>query len=250
MAELFAHLNEHLWRDGWGLPWLLIQVAIIWWLMVDSQRRGRGWVRWIVLNYFVGPLAIVVWLIRRRRWPVSADLDRRTKLRFAAIAPAVLVVQIAVIAVPALLVYNVQVTRVDGQAMGVTLNHHDRVLVNKAVYRGRDPVHGDIIMFRYPRDPEKSFIKRVIGLGGDELRIESGTVFRNGTKLDEPYVHEANRGAADMPPRQIPQGFYFVMGDRRNNSFDSRHWGLVPREYVHGKVTRLWWPLSRARTFD
>ena len=78
----------------------------------------------------------------------------------------------------------------------------------------------------------------------------TGAVFRNGTPLDEPYVLEADRSADGMLPRQIPPGFYFVMGDRRNNSSDSRHWGVVPREYVLGKVTRRWWPVSQARTFD
>jgi|SRR5688572_675992 signal peptidase I len=247
MNELFALWNEHYWMDGWGLVWMSIDVATSWWIMVDARRRGRGWVRWMVFAWLLWLVAIAVWLFRRRRWPVSVALDRRTKLAFAGIALAVFV---AGMAARMSFVYNFQVARVEGQAMASTLNDQDRLLVNKALYRDRDPAHGDIIMLRYPRDPTKSFVMRVIAAGGDLVWMENGAVFRNGSRLNEPYVDEANRGADDMTPLQIPPGSYFVMGDRRNNSSDSRHWGLVPRGHVVGKITRRWWPASSARQFE
>ena len=247
MTELLAHLNERYWMGGWGAPWMMLQLALIWWLIVDTTRRRRGWLRWIIFAWLLWLIAIVVWLIRRRKWPATVSLDAHAKLRLAGLALVVWLVQMAV---PTALTYQFQVARVDGRAMEATLNDQDRLLVNKAVYRGQDPGHGDIVMLRYPKNPEKKFVMRIIGVGGDELRMENGAVFRNGTPLDEPYVLEADRSADDMLPRQIPPGFYFVMGDRRNNSSDSRHWGVVPREYVLGKVTRRWWPVSQARTFD
>ena len=133
--------------------------------------------------------------------------------------------------------------------MSPTLNNEDRLVVNKLAYRRESPAIGDIVMLRYPLDPEKTFVKRVIASGGDDVRIVNGTVLRNGDRVDEPYVLEENRGEDDWGPEVVPEGTYFVMGDRRNNSSDSRHWGFVPREYILGRVATRWWPLSAQRRF-
>jgi signal peptidase I len=133
--------------------------------------------------------------------------------------------------------------------MSPTVNDQDRLIVIKRVYRAADPAIGDIVMLRYPRDPSKSFIKRVIASGGDEVRIVDGVVFRNDSKVDEPYVLEANRSHDKWGPEIVPEGSYFVMGDRRNNSADSRYWGFVPRAYIQGRVGMRFWPLSARRRF-
>jgi signal peptidase I len=142
-----------------------------------------------------------------------------------------------------------QVARVEGLAMSPTLDDQDRLIINKRAYRIGDPAIGDMVMLAYPRDPSKSFVKRVIAAGSDEVRIVDGEVFRNGSRVDEPYVVKANRSHEDWGPQTVPEGAYFVMGDRRNNSSDSREWGFVPRENMMGRVALRWWPPSALRRF-
>ena len=245
--EFLAHWMAHLWMGGWGLLNTGITVALVWWLLVDTTRRRRPRVRWIVFAWLLWLPAMLTWLYRRRRWPVIAELDRGAKLRMAGVA---MLIAIALSAVPAVITYRYIAARVEGRAMGTTLNDQDRLVVSRSAYRGRDPIPGDIVMLRYPANPAKLFVKRVIAVGGDELRIMNGAVVRNGERLVEPYVQEANRSRDTVHSIQVPPGMYFVMGDRRNNSSDSRHWGFVPREYVLGKVTARWWPFSEARQFE
>jgi len=142
-----------------------------------------------------------------------------------------------------------QVARVDGLSMEPTLADHDRLVVNKWIYRVSDPRQGDIVMLYYPVDPEKLFVKRVIAREGDEVRIGSGKVYVNGLALDDEFVPAEYRSFDDFGPQVVPQGYYFVMGDHRNGSSDSRHWGPVPKKYIVGKVQLRWWPPSHARVF-
>ena len=142
-----------------------------------------------------------------------------------------------------------QVARVEGTSMAPTLQDQDRLIVNKLAYRIADPKVGDIVMLYYPLKPEKSFVKRIIALEGDELRIVDGHVFRNGVALDDSFVPPEYRSHGDWGPKLIPEGYYFVMGDHRNNSFDSRDWGFVPKMYITGKVQVRWWPMGHARMF-
>jgi signal peptidase I len=142
-----------------------------------------------------------------------------------------------------------QVARVEGTSMAPTLEDQDRLIVNKLGYRLADPQVGDIVMLYYPLKPEKSFVKRIIALEGDELRIVDGHVFRNGVPLDDSFVPPDYRSHGDWGPQVIPDGYYFVMGDHRNNSFDSRDWGFVPKKYITGKVQVRWWPMGHARVF-
>ena len=150
---------------------------------------------------------------------------------------------------PFLTTHYVQVARVDTSSMSPTLHNQDRLLVDKRLSSAGDPAPGDIVMLRYPLDPEKTFVKRVIALGGDEVHIVDGAVLRNGRRIDEPYVMTASRSRDDWGPQVVPGGTYFVLGDQRNNSSDSRHWGFVPREYILGRVNVRWWPLSAWRRF-
>jgi len=142
-----------------------------------------------------------------------------------------------------------QVARVDGMSMAPTLEDHDRLIVNKLVYEIGEPRPGDIVMLYYPLNPEKMFVKRVIAKEGDTVRLVDGRVFVNDLPVHDDYVPPEYRGNDDWGPQVIPQGYYFVLGDHRNNSSDSRHWGFVPKKYIVGKVKVRWWPLQDARIF-
>ena len=145
--------------------------------------------------------------------------------------------------------FVVQVARVDGLSMAPTLEDHDRLIVNKLVYELGDPRPGDIVMLYYPLNPDKMFVKRVIAREGDVVRIVDGHVYVNDVPLHDDYVPPEFRSHDDWGPQVIQQGYYFVMGDHRNNSSDSRHWGPVPKKYIVGKVKVRWWPLQDARIF-
>ena len=129
--------------------------------------------------------------------------------------------------------------RVDGYSMEPTLHNGEFVIVNKLAYRFGDYSQGDVIVFHYPRDPDQEYIKRVIGLPGDRVRISNGQVFVNDQPVAEPYIA--------APPRYqsewfVPDDSLFVLGDNRNNSSDSHNWGPVPKEYVVGKALFVYWP--------
>ena len=146
--------------------------------------------------------------------------------------------------------FGFQVARVEGRSMEPTLEDQDRLIVNKALYQFfGDPEPGDIVMLYYPRDPDKSFVKRVIAEAGDEVRIEGGKVYVNEVLLPDEYVPAGFRSHENLGPERVRDAHYFVMGDHRNNSSDSRHWGQVPKRYVIGKVQLRWWPLSNATIF-
>ncbi len=133
--------------------------------------------------------------------------------------------------------------RVEGYSMMPTLENGEFILVNRLTYKFASPQRGDIIVFHYPRNPADEYIKRVIGLPGDHIRVENGIVYVNERPLDEPYTAAPPRykGAWD-----VPEGELFVLGDNRNNSSDSHSWGMVPLDYVVGKASFVYWPLPKA----
>lgn len=145
--------------------------------------------------------------------------------------------------------FGFQVARVEGMSMAPTLADQDRLIVNKLAYRIGEPRRSDIVMLYYPIDPAKSFVKRVVGEEGDTVRIVDGRVFVNEVPMPDEYVPTEFRGHDDWGPQVVPEGYYFVMGDHRNNSSDSRHWGYVPKRYIIGKVQLRWWPIPAARMF-
>jgi signal peptidase I len=158
---------------------------------------------------------------------------------------------IASAAVYAILIvtFGFQVARVEGMSMAPTLEDQDRLIVNKLIYRLTSPHRNDIVMLYYPTNPDKSFVKRVIAEENDLVRIVDGKVYVNDALVDDAYVPNEFRSHDDWGPSMIGEGYYFVMGDHRNNSSDSRHWGLVPKRYIIGKVQVRWWPIPEARVF-
>ena len=145
--------------------------------------------------------------------------------------------------------FGFQIARVDGRSMAPTLEDHDRLIVNKLAYELGDPRPGDIVMLYYPINPSKMFVKRVIAQPNDSVRIVDGRVYVNEIALHDDYVPEEFRSHDDWGPITVQAGHYFVMGDHRNNSSDSRHWGQVPKKYIVGRVNVRWWPLQEARIF-
>jgi signal peptidase I len=145
--------------------------------------------------------------------------------------------------------FGFQVARVEGLSMAPTLADQDRLIVNKLAYRIGEPRRSDIVMLYYPLNPDKSFVKRVIAEEGDTVRIVDGKVYVNEVPLNDDYVPQEYRSHDDWGPQVIPEGYYFVMGDHRNNSSDSRTWGFVPKRYIIGKVQLRWWPVVTARIF-
>jgi signal peptidase I len=145
--------------------------------------------------------------------------------------------------------FGFQVARVEGLSMAPTLDDQDRLIVNKLVYRLTSPRRSDIVMLYYPLNPDKSFVKRVIAEESDQVRIVDGRVYVNDVPVPDDYVPEEYKSHDDWGPQVIPEGYYFVMGDHRNNSSDSRHWGMVPKKYIIGKVQVRWWPVPQARVF-
>jgi signal peptidase I len=147
--------------------------------------------------------------------------------------------------------FGFQVARVEGHSMEPTLADRDRLIVNKAAYIpwiGK-PRIGDVVMLYYPNEPEKSFVKRVIAAEGDQVRIVGGTVYRNDVVVDDSFVLPQYRSHEDWGPKVVPEGYYFVMGDHRNSSSDSRIWGYVPKRYIVGKVQLRVWPVPHAHIF-
>jgi signal peptidase I len=129
--------------------------------------------------------------------------------------------------------------RVDGMSMEPTLHSGEFVLVNRLAYRFGEPRYGDVIVFRFPRNPEQEYIKRIIGLPGDQVVIADRQVLVNGEVLEEPYIAALPRYKNTWV---IPEGSLFVLGDNRNNSSDSHNWGPVPIENVVGKAIFVYWP--------
>ncbi len=129
--------------------------------------------------------------------------------------------------------------RVDGFSMNPTLQDGEYVLVSKLSYRLGEPQHGDIIVFKYPGEPQQDLIKRIVGLPGDSVQVSGLIVYVNGQALTEPYIAAAPIYQGQW---QVPEGFLFVLGDNRNDSSDSHSWGLLPIENVIGKAVLIYWP--------
>jgi signal peptidase I len=156
----------------------------------------------------------------------------------------------SVLIATALIVFAYQPVKVEGSSMAPGLQDQERVFVSKLAYRFGVIERGDPVVFRYPIEPSKSYIKRVIAVPGDRVRIDAGQVFVNGAPLAEDYVKERDRASWPEAPerfgdRVVPPDQYFVLGDNRAFSSDSRSWGFVPRPNISGKAVFAYWPPTR-----
>jgi signal peptidase I len=145
-----------------------------------------------------------------------------------------------------IILFLYQPVRVEGTSMLPRLENHDRLFINKFVYHFTAIQRGDVVVFHYPRDPEKSYIKRVIALPGDRLSIDRGQVILNGQPLPEPYVPDEYRDSRSMAEMIVPPDCYFMMGDHRSISSDSREFGPVERDLIYGKAVFVYWPTRDA----
>jgi signal peptidase I len=144
-----------------------------------------------------------------------------------------------------IIVFLYQPVKVEGTSMMPSLDDQERIFINKFVYRIEAIQHGDIVVFRYPRDPAKSFIKRVIGVAGDRVRIVDGHVYLNGKMLVEDYVPHVYQDDRSYPDVIVPPDTYFVLGDHRSLSNDSRDFGPVDASYIYGKAVFGYWPVDK-----
>lgn len=144
-----------------------------------------------------------------------------------------------------IIIFLYQPVKVEGTSMMPSLEDQERIFVNKFVYRLEPIQRGDIVVFRYPRDPSKSFIKRVIGLAGDRIQIDAGRVFVNDKLLDEDYVPRAYEDLRSYPEVLVPADCYFVLGDHRSLSNDSRDFGPVNQSFIYGKAVFGYWPMDK-----
>ena len=156
-----------------------------------------------------------------------------------------LVVSIVLAIIVILFLY--QPVKVEGTSMMPTLDDQERIFINKFIYRFHFSHidRGDTVVFWFPGDPTKSYIKRVIGVPGDRVAVDHGTVVINGKALTENYVPPEFRDVSSMEPRIVGPDEYFVLGDHRSSSNDSRAWGMVPRRDIYGKAVFIYWPLDK-----
>jgi signal peptidase I len=175
--------------------------------------------------------------------PPSQIEEARRSAAFSIVRDVAVSVCIAVMVI----IFLYQPVKVEGTSMMPSLVDQERIFVNKFLYRFGlgDISRGDTIVFWYPGDTTKSYIKRVVGLPGDQIRIESGKVRINGKPLDERYVPDQYRSFENMENITVPPGQYFVLGDHRSSSNDSRAWGTVPKNFIYGKAVFVYWPLER-----
>ncbi len=153
---------------------------------------------------------------------------------------------ISIIASAIIITYFYQPVRVEGTSMLPNLEDQDRLFINKMAFRVGEIQRGDVIVFRYPKDQTKSYIKRVIALPGDSVQIEHGRVYVNDRYLAEPYVPARFEDDRSTPEMRIPAHEYFVLGDHRNISSDSREFGPVTRNLIYGKAAFVYWPMDQA----
>lgn len=176
--------------------------------------------------------------------PASEAAPRAKWLSAAAwLRDLMLAVLIAVLVV----LFLYRPVRVEGTSMLPSLHNQERLFINEFGYRfGLEQIRrGDTIVFWYPEDTTKSYIKRVIGLPGDRVQIVQGKVYVNGRRLVEPYVLPRYRDPWSYPEVVVPAHHYFVLGDHRNSSNDSRSWGCLDRDFIYGKASFAYWPMDR-----
>ncbi len=178
--------------------------------------------------------------------PNAARADLPAPVRFGAgvgVWVRDLIISLAISAF--IIIFLYQPVKVEGTSMMPSLDDQERIFVNKFVYRLEPIERGDIVVFRYPRDPSKSYIKRVIGMAGDRIRIDGGQVYVNEQALDEDYVPPAYSDSRSYPETIVPPNSFFVLGDHRSMSNDSRDFGPVNQSFIYGRAVFGDWPMDK-----
>jgi signal peptidase I len=179
-------------------------------------------------------------------YPFFRRLDRARGFPTLAVWVRDLIISLAISAF--IIIFLYQPVKVEGTSMMPSLDDQERIFINKFVYRLEPIERGDIVVFRYPRDLSKSYIKRVIGMAGDHVRIDDGAVYVNGRRIMEPYVPILYADLRSYPEIVVPQHSYFLLGDHRTMSDDSRDFGPVSEEFIYGKAVFGYWPIDRVGT--
>src|SRR5215467_5339251 len=175
--------------------------------------------------------------------PASQPVTSTARLAGFGVWARDLIISLAISAF--IIIFLYQPVKVEGTSMMPSLEDQERIFVNKFVYRLEPIERGDIVVFRYPRDPSKSYIKRVIGMAGDRIRIDGGQVYVNDQALDEDYVPPAYTDARSMREIVVPEHSFFVLGDHRSMSNDSRDFGPVDQNFIYGKAVFGYWPMDK-----
>lgn len=147
-----------------------------------------------------------------------------------------------------IIIFLYQPVKVEGTSMMPGLTDQERIFINKFVYKLEPISRGDVIVFRYPLDPSKSYIKRVVALAGDRVRIDDGVLYVNDRRVREGYVPTDYIDTRSYPETTVPAGSFFVLGDHRNLSNDSRDFGPVPEQLIYGKAVFAYWPVDKMGT--
>ena len=216
---------------------IALSLAMVSAVALVAARQGRNWVAWSIFTAAafgsLGFLSLLITVQRHRRPDVALG-TRGTALRALG---GFVIGAVGVIVFSWITMTVAQTARIEGNAMEPPLADGTKVIVNKLAYLNASPARGDVVMLLYPINPEKKFVKRIIAGESDTVRIQDGRVFVNDIPRADEQVAPDARSHEDWGPNVVPEGYYFVMGDRRNSSSDSRHWGMVPKKYVLGRVS-------------
>ncbi len=174
--------------------------------------------------------------------PKEAPVTKKDRSVFSEIFQSV---AIAVLLAVVIRLFILEPFFIPSGSMEPTLKENDRILVSKLNYYFEEPERGDVVVFKYPRDTSRNFVKRVVAVGGETLTIRNSDLYIDGNAVPEIYLPPGLK-FDDYGPVEVPEESYFVMGDNRNNSDDSRVWGFLPEDLIIGKAITIYWPPGRA----
>ncbi len=241
-----AYQGQWGWAIGFFLIIFLVTAFVSWVIQLMTQSEILAALLsslvWVLLSYGCAYHAYI-------NAPAPRENPRDIALKFYAL---ILIVDLLIgVFVGNLRSLAIEARYIPSESMLPTLKVNDRLFVDKLTYRFSNPKRGDIVVFHptpalEAQNFKDAFIKRIIGLPGDQIKVQSGLVYINGKAIQEQYIYEPPQ--YDFATVKVPANSYFVMGDNRNNAYDSHYWGFVPRDYIIGKATKRYWPLDRTGT--
>ncbi|WP_031515357.1 signal peptidase I [Desulfofalx alkaliphila] len=174
----------------------------------------------------------------------ESESNKEQKNKFSILRETIESIAIAVVLAIIIRMFIFEPFYIPSGSMEPTLMVNDRIIVSKVSYYFSEPQRGDVIVFKYPKDTSRNFVKRVIGMPGEVIEMRDNVLYVDGQGMPEEYL-PAGVSYPDYGPVDVPEGYYFMLGDNRNNSEDSRYWGLLPEELITGKSVAIYWPLDR-----